>query len=50
MTREVLGCECVIRARGAAVERDAQYVKRDLLMRTMYLKREPMYLKRNLCV
>ena len=43
MTREVLGCECVIGTRGAAVERDAQYVKRDLLIR-------PLYLKRDLCI
>jgi len=40
MTKKVLGCECVIRARGAAVEWDAKYVKRDLSMKQMYLKRD----------
>jgi len=40
MTREVVGCECVVGACGTAVERDAQYVKRDLSIITMYLKRD----------
>ena len=52
MTRDVVGCECAIEARGATIERDTQYVKRDLsvyMKRDLCIEKEPRYVYNERC-